>query len=250
MGLGAGVAAVVVAALSLVLETGGGAAVLLLDMQAGEGMLPYPFTFQNLMTVLFGAAVGDVLHRRSEVRREQAGPRQTLLPEDDRTVLLVEDMRDVRARLLASRGSGRPAFIHELLDQCILQFQANRSSGATRELLSSMVDLEMHRVDLRYTLLRYVAWLIPTLGFIGTVAGIALSLSQLAGADGGAPDMDAVLGGLKTAFNSTILALLLSAILVLLVQFTQQGEEEAINASSTYCMRNFINRLYTPPSGH
>jgi biopolymer transport protein ExbB/TolQ len=248
LGAGAGVAAGVVALLSLVLPAGSGAAVLLLDMQVKDALLPYPFTFQNLMTVLFGAAVGDVLHRRAMAARELAGTQQSLLPEDDRTVLLVEDLRHVRARVQAARSAGRTAFIHDVLDQCVVQYQANRSVGACHDLMSAMFDMEMHRVDLRYTFLRYVAWLIPTLGFIGTVAGIAVSLSVLSDGDGGSPNMGAVLGGLKTAFNSTIVALLQSSVLVFLIQFTQEREEAAINASSSFCLRNFINRLYAPPS--
>lgn len=249
MALGAATACCVIAVLSVVLARGGGAAVLLLDMQKTDEMLPYPLTFQNLMTVLFGAAIGDVLHRRAEVAREEASVRQQLLPEDDRTVLLVEDLRHVRARVLAAKGSGPAAFLHELLDQCVLQYQANRQVSGSHELMASMVDLEMHRVDLRYTFLRYVAWLIPTLGFIGTVTGIAIALARLSEGDGGSPDMGPVLAGLKTAFNSTILALIQSAVVVYLLQFTQQREEQAVNAASTYCVRNLINRLYSPPSG-
>ena len=38
-------------------------------------------------------------------------------------------------------------------------------------MFNSSMELYQHETELRYNLLRYLVWLIPTLGFIGTVAG-------------------------------------------------------------------------------
>ena len=45
-------------------------------------------------------------------------------------------------------------------------------------MFNSSLELFQHEVELRYNTLRYIVWLIPTLGFIGTVVGIALALSD------------------------------------------------------------------------
>ena len=244
-GLLVGVAIVVV--LSLVLEKDGTFAKLLLDKRGGPQVFAFPFTIQNLTWVLFGIGVGDVLHRWLAAGREARAGRLGLLPEDERTVLMASDMREVLQKVRASEAAG--SYLASTVDQCVLQFQANHSSEQAHDLLGSMVELEMHRVELRYTLLRYLAWVVPTFGFIGTVVGIAGALGALqTGADSLMDQMQPVVDNLAMAFNTTILALCLSAVLVLLLQFTQKREEDAINASSAYCLRNLINRLYAPPA--
>jgi biopolymer transport protein ExbB/TolQ len=112
-----------------------------------------------------------------------------------------------------------------------------------------MVELELHKTDLQYTNLRYLSWVLPTIGFFGTVIGIANALEfmmPVLEAENAAAAMQPVVMSLSSAFNTTIVALFLNAILVFLVQRTQQQEEDAINKSSEYCLRNLINRLYVP----
>jgi len=65
------------------------------------------------------------------------------------------------------------------------------------------------------------------------------------GGGAGKIDIDKVSSGLKIAFYTTILALLLSAILVLLQNIVQRKEEGALNRAAQYCLKNLINRVYT-----
>ena len=86
-------------------------------------------------------------------------------------------------------------------------------------------------------------WLVPTLGFIGTVYGLGASLAE-AGSSSGAPDLKADAGTLAVGFDCTMVALAQSAILVLLLQLVQEKEEIAVNLAGDYTLRNLINRLY------
>jgi biopolymer transport protein ExbB/TolQ len=100
-----------------------------------------------------------------------------------------------------------------------------------------------HRVDLRYGLVRFIAWVVPTLGFIGTVYSLGASLSQ-AGDPSVALDLKAVAKTLGIGFECTMVALVESAILVFLLHLVQEKEESVLNASGDYTLRNLINRLY------
>lgn len=240
-------ATIVIACLSLVLTRGGHAAVLLLDFQtpARQGF-PYPFTIQNLLWLALALGIGDVAYRWSFSGRERRALTARLLPEDDRTLLTPDKLSALRKRILEAKFA-TPSFLCELLDECVLYFHANRSPSQTQQVMASLVDLELHRVDLRYTLLRYLAWLIPTLGFIGTVVGIASALTALEGKEGASMGtIEVAIPYLALAFNTTIVALCFSAVLVLLIHAAQKKEEDAINDSSRYCLRNLINRLYIP----
>lgn len=59
--------------------------------------------------------------------------------------------------------------------------------------------------------LQYVIWVLPMLGFIGTVWGITHSIGGLTGLvggqGGGSENVEAVLSGLRFAFNTTLLGL-------------------------------------------
>ena len=103
----------------------------------------------------------------------------------------------------------------------------------------------MHEIDLKYSIMRYLTWLIPSLGFIGTVMGIMFAL-QYAGVPANAESEDflyQVTSRLGVAFTTTLLALIMSAVLVLLQSLVQSKEERALNAAGQYCLDNLILRL-------
>lgn len=254
VGAGVVLAAIVILILSSdhVLESGQLAAVLILDHNtAANQTFPYPFTIQNLMSVLFGAGIADAAYRWRHARREERSLSLGLLPTDSRTVLVDTDLPAIQNAAVSSMSAG-PSFLSRLVEQCVLHFQANKAPDQTHSVLTSMTELEMHRMELRYGFLRYLAWLLPTLGFIGTVVGISLALAaigQPGGAEGSSALSGIVTARLGIAFYSTIVALCQSAVLVLLMQAAQQREESALNASAEHCLRNLINRLYVPKSG-
>ena len=202
----------------------------------------YPFTIQNGMWLLFFGALGEVWVR---IRRTGLEGRQLelrLLPEDEETMLRVSDLGPIRTR---TRGNEK-FFLQRIVSRCVLQFQSSKSTERARAVLDSSVDLMQHEVDNRYALLRYLVWVIPTIGFVGTVVGIAAALSRA----GAAEDFQdpALLGELTrdlgVAFYTTMLALLQSAMLVLAQNQVQAREEGALNQAGQYCLDNLINRLY------
>ena len=225
--------------MSIVL-TDGSAAAFLFDRQST--VFSYPFTIQNLMWVVFFVALGEVAVRHWRARLESEQIERHLLPEDDETMLRLQDLGPVRASM---RGD-EAFFLQRLVARSILQFQSSRSIDRANAVLNSSLDLMQHEVDTKYTMLRYLVWVIPTIGFIGTVVGIAASLNEA----GAAEDYQdpALLGeltrSLGVAFYTTMLALMQSAVLVLGQHVVQAAEEGALNRAGQYCLDNLINRLY------
>jgi flagellar motor component MotA len=111
--------------------------------------------------------------------------------------------------------------------------------------LNSSLELFLHEIDLRYTIVRYTVWAIPALGFIGTVMGISLALAYAGSVDIQNPDLLAELTKrLAVAFNTTLLALAMSGVLVFVQHVVQAYDERALNETGQYCLDNLINRLY------
>lgn len=227
--------------LTLVLKYDGPAATFLLDYQHGT-IFPYPFTIQNIMHLVFFLGLGELYIRWHTANRELGFVRKGYLPEDEQTVLQFQDLGPIR-RSVADNFDDEHGFLPYLINLVILQFQASRSVDQAVSVLNTCLDLIDHRIDLRYQTLRYVIWVIPTIGFIGTVVGIASALGYV---NPDHMDLRLVTANLGVAFYTTIVALVQSAVLVLLQHIVQKREESALNLAASYCLKNLINRLYVP----
>ena len=221
------------------------------DSQAGAFLLDrhtksflYPFTIQNVMWIMFFIGCGEIWGRFNQSNLELAQLSKQYLPEDETTMLRSQDLGSLYNRMRPVEGE-RTFFLQRLTMRCILQFQGSRSVSQTNSLLNSSLELFQHELELKYTMLRYLVWLIPTLGFIGTVVGIAFALDYAGSADTQDQKLLAqITGRLAVAFYTTLLALIQSALLVFALHIVQQKEEMALNQSGQYCLDNLINRLY------
>jgi len=205
-------------------------------------VFPYPLTLQNGMWLLFFVAAGELWIRFRQGSLEGKQLTRKLLPEDEETMLRGSDLGPFQKRVRDERRF----FLERLISRAVLQFQSSKSTERARAVLVSSLDLMQHEVDNRYSLVRYLVWVIPTIGFIGTVVGIAAALGRA----GAAEDFQdpALLGDLTrdlgVAFFTTMLALMQSALLVLAQNQAQSREEGALNEAGQYCLDNLINRLY------
>lgn len=218
------------------------AARLLLDYRPDNVF--YPFTIQNIMWIVFFMGLGELWGRFKDGLEESRQLRQHYLPEDEKTVLISSDLGSIYQRVRDSVGNTE-LFLPRLIRRIILQFQSSHSIDQANNLLNSSLELYLHEIDLRYSLLRYILWLIPSLGFMGTVIGIALALNYAGSADFQDPTLLSELTRrLAVAFYTTLLALIQAAILVFVMHIVQANEERSLNLSGQYCLDNLINRLY------
>ena len=201
----------------------------------------YPFTIHAVLHLSFFIGLGELFVRWRVAERETAFLREDFLPEDEETVLQSHDLSPIEMTV-KHRFDAEHGFLPSLIDISILQYFSSRSVDQTVSVLNSSMELIGHRLDLRYNPIRYLAWLIPTIGFIGTVLGIALALHDM---DPVAPDLEKVTQYLGMAFYTTIIALCWSAILAFMIHYVQAREERSLNEAGHYTLRNLINRLYT-----
>jgi len=235
-------ACLAIALLTVLLPKDGGVSRFLLGHGAHAPLHSfYPLTFQNGLHLLLALGVGEVWSRWQETRREEGFLARHLLPEDDSSTLRIEDLEAIR-RDAGGLALGRNTVLPRLIDVIVLQLVANRSLEQAMSVFASTLELISHRVDLAYQALRYLVWLLPMAGFIGTVIGIAIALDGL----GGEIDFAQVASGVALAFSTTILALIEAAVLALLQNLVQHRQERALSDSAEYCLRNLINRTALP----
>jgi biopolymer transport protein ExbB/TolQ len=236
--LAIGIAVCTIAVLSFILK--GRASQLLLDLPSLH--FKYPFTIQNFEHVLCCIGLGELYVRWRSGRSELSFLHLGLLPEDEETVLQVSDLGQYRRRV-AGMSDGEHGFLPSLIEISILQFQSGRSVDQTVAVMQQSLELIQHRVDLRYSLIRYIAWLIPTLGFIGTVIGLGSSLAAVP-SDAAELNLSQLAQTLAVGFDCTMVALVESAVLVFVLSLVDEKEEMAVNRAGQYTLRNLINRLY------
>lgn len=210
----------------------------------------YPFTVENLENLFFFIGLGEIWVRWLSSHEENVFLKMSgFLPEDKDTILSNDGEIDAIRSNVNNITVRADAFLPDLINICSIQYLKSHSVSDTISVLNSALDLHIHRLELRYSFLRYIIWIIPTLGFIGTVIGISDALSQLdiikfMGAQTDkVTQFRALTLSLGFAFGTTIVALIESSILVFLIHLVQKHEEEALNNSARYVLNNFINRL-------
>ena len=201
------------------------------------------------MWIVFFIGAGELLVRHLETNREIRQVHKGLLPEDETTLLRKQDLVGLYKRMRGTIAAGETHFLQRLMARCIQQFQISGDIDKANNLFNSSLELFQHEIELKYNALRYVVWLIPTLGFIGTVVGIAFALN-----DAGTVEtveayqnpelLQQLTKILGVAFATTLLALLQSAVLMFVLHVVQGREEAALNRIGQYCLDNLINRLY------
>ncbi len=230
-----------IAILSFVLPENSYFATLILE-HTTKSPFPYPFTIQNLLHLLFFLGLGELYVRYRSARLENELNQAHFLPEDEASVLTIDDLGAIRRRTIQYH-EGESGFLPYMIDTAVLQLQSTRSVDQAVSVLSTNLELLGTKVDLRYAMIRYLAWVIPTMGFVGTVTHLGYAL---AGVKPGQLSLTNVTTSLAIAFNTTLIALVESAIIVLLQNIIQAREEGAVSRAGEYCLRNLINRLYVP----
>jgi hypothetical protein len=239
-----------VAVLNLVLPADGVAARLLVDKglestTLGEQIaVTRPFSVQTFLWLTFFAGLGEVFLRLWVCSRERAELDKHYLPESPDVLLNAKDLVPLYQRVIQG---DRTLFLPRLMERIIIQYQTSKSVDRANSMLTAGLDLHMHEIDLRYNFLRFTSWLIPSLGFLGTVIGVAAGLDVAAKQyleNNGEINLAIVTQSLGAAFYTTWLALLMAAVLIFLIHIAQEIEEGALNKSGQYCLDHLINKLY------
>src|SRR5688572_14868773 len=117
-------------------------------------------------------------------------------------------------------------------------------------IMRGQADNDEAQIASSYNLVAGMVWAIPVLGFIGTVQGLSSAISNFTNALQTASDVGAikanlqgVTGGLATAFETTLVALVAALFIQLYINFTQQKETEFLDECNEYCHSHVIAKL-------
>ena len=132
-------------------------------------------------------------------------------------------------------------------------FNAYIQSGSRKSVSEFVLDDSSFYIsssESSYALPRILVWSIPLLGFIGTVIGISTAVSGFTGFLENTAEIEqikegisSVTGGLAVAFDTTLLALLLSVVVMIPLVLVEKMEGELLLATDIYINDHIIPRL-------
>ena len=164
-----------------------------------------------------------------------------LVPVAEGSRILPEDAREYARQVQAMPEREKRRLLPRALLAALQRFRATRSIQDASAIAREVCDAESDRLDSELAMIRYIAWAIPSIGFIGTVRGIGDALSQAHRAVQG--DISGVTEGLGTAFNSTFIALLLSLGLMFVLQQLQLRQERLVLDTGGYVDEHLLQHL-------
>ena len=107
--------------------------------------------------------------------------------------------------------------------------------------IESCIEALAIRQDAENSMIRYLIWAVPSIGFIGTVRGIGEALSLADKALAG--DIAGMTNSLGVAFNSTLVALLISIFLMFIFHQLQRLQDGQIVDIQSYCDKYLLARI-------
>lgn len=177
----------------------------------------------------------------------QAGRQRSLLQRDllqtgEGMRILPEDTREMTRQLEQLAPRERFSLVPRALQAALHRFAATSNIEDVAQASRVVCESEGERLESELSMIRYIAWAIPSVGFIGTVRGIGDALGRAEQAMEG--DISGVTQSLGVAFNSTLIALLISVVLMFLMHQLQLMQERLVLDAETYCDEHLIRHLH------
>ncbi|MCF8059819.1 MAG: MotA/TolQ/ExbB proton channel family protein [Bacteriovoracaceae bacterium] len=180
----------------------------------------------------------EIKKSRDDIKREFGGLCLSILPTSEKHVLLPMDLPNIELKLSQLSGKKKNLLVKRLLLAAISKFKSTSSMGETIEIISIQSEIIRDLHESAQSNIRYLLWLIPSIGFMGTVIGISQSL-----AIAHTGKMDDITSTLGVAFDTTLVSLILGAIVTGLFHKLQEETDRLHAYLKEYVIVNFVNRL-------
>jgi biopolymer transport protein ExbB/TolQ len=190
--------------------------------------------------IILGYKLIHVTRERSLFKHDfvRVQPGERIIPED-----ALDRYKDLRTAI-----EREPRWRERLLPECILaslhRFHATSSVQDAATAIRERAEHAGDDLDSSLSLVRYIAWAIPAIGFIGTVRGIGEALNFAEQAIKG--DISSVTRGLGLAFNSTFVGLSLCIVLMFWLHLVQARQEAFILETQAFCRDKLIDVMKVP----
>jgi biopolymer transport protein ExbB/TolQ len=219
-----------------------------IEMNANPDYVPERSTYvvlrdfeQESCFILMAWALALMGFKANLARQERQVMQFDLIPSTAGTSILPEDTREYSRPIQALSEQQQAFLLPRTLLTALHRFRSTRNIQDVSNTVRASCASESDRLDSELSMIRYIAWAIPSIGFLGTVRGIGQALAQANKAAQG--DIAGVTQSLGVAFNSTFVALLISILIMFLLHQLQLTQERLVLDSETYCDNRLVAHL-------
>jgi len=198
---------------------------------------------QEACFILMFWAISLMGYKALQSQQERKILQLDLIPLTRGTSILPEDSREYSRPIQALADSQQGFLLPRSLLTALHRFRSTRNIQDVANSIRAICDSESDRLDSELSMIRYIAWAIPSIGFLGTVRGIGQALGQAHKAVLG--DIAGVTQSLGIAFNSTFVALLISIFVMFLMHQLQLAQERLVLDAEDYCDNRLVRHLQT-----
>ncbi len=156
-------------------------------------------------------------------------------------VVLPDDARAYGRPIESLPKAEQEMLLPRALMVALNRFGATRSVQDAAEAVRAECENELDRLDAQLSMVRFTAWAIPAVGFVGTVRGIGRALQEAQGALRG--DISGVTLGLGITFNATLTALISCIVVMFCLHQLQQAQDRLVLDARLYIDRRLIRNM-------
>jgi len=196
---------------------------------------------QEACFILMFWAFAIMVYKAWSAIRERSLLERDLIPVREGVRILPDDTREYARSLQSLPESFRSLLLPRVLLSSLERFGSTRNVQDVSSVANALCEAEGERLESELSMIRYIAWAIPSVGFIGTVRGIGQALGEAHRAVEG--DIAGVTENLGVAFNSTFIALLISIVVMFAVHQLQSLQERQVFDTQRYVDHNLIRHM-------
>ena len=209
-----------------------------------RGWTPYA------MVALFVLAIVILFVKWRKLAFQRQAFKIELIPVGNNFALTSDTALDVIKTLNESVDDPQRFVLFNRIERALLNLKNVGNLSDVSEMLRAQAENDESHMDSSYGLLSGIIWVIPILGFIGTVVG----LSGAIGGFGAVLNTDASVSSLRDGlapvtsnlgidFDTTFVALVLAMIVQMVMTCLRKQEELFLDACRDYAHVNIISRL-------
>lgn len=205
---------------------------------------------QYVTTGFFFWALALLWMKSRKIKFQQKAFHLPILPADPSFCLNPETARTVLHQMHELVDNPMNFAVLNRMERALSNMDNMGNTADMTAILKIQAENDESQVASSYGFIQGLMWAIPVLGFIGTVLGLGqaigafgMTLQQDGDLAGIKESLTFVTGGLSTAFDTTLVALVMALILQLLVSLLQGNESNWLDSCNEYCSRKLAGRL-------
>lgn len=166
-----------------------------------------------------------------------------ILPEEDQLILTPDEVADIKLSVIEIEKRGLFYLLTQFIKNTCTQYRNNQSIPETMQVLESQIGNSKEELDGNLNLVRYLISSVMSIGFIGTVIGLAMAIGNAHLADS-SEGLAILTSYLSVAFDTTLVALLLGLIMNFFYNRYLGHLDVFFAKSKSYVLDNLVSRIY------